>query len=198
MADRQDRRQTGGRGTPRLGLLRQDSRRWEELFGKGGRLTRSATDPRLAAELERSPPCWERCLPPVSRFHGSRSRYIRVLFLSKLVFEILRGSPSRISELEPNFPALLTRHRNILWPIYCQTYHYPFTSFTIFAGSRRVLKRLPEERCHGGRSERWKLKTKAAGELFEHHPRGPDSAPLPSRNCFQGVNASHISGRVQV
>ena len=36
MADRQDRWQTGGRGTPRLSLLRQYSRRWEELLGKRG------------------------------------------------------------------------------------------------------------------------------------------------------------------
>ena len=36
MADRQGRWQTGGRGTPRLGLLRQDSRRGRNLFGKWG------------------------------------------------------------------------------------------------------------------------------------------------------------------
>ena len=55
MVGRQGRWQTGGRGTPRLGLLRQDSRRGRDLFGKGGRLTRSATVPRLAAELGRPP-----------------------------------------------------------------------------------------------------------------------------------------------
>ena len=42
-ADRQDRGQTGGRGNPRLGLLRQDSRRGRNLFGKGGRLTQIST-----------------------------------------------------------------------------------------------------------------------------------------------------------
>ena len=36
MADRQDGWQTGGRGTPRLVLLRQYSRRGRNLFGKGG------------------------------------------------------------------------------------------------------------------------------------------------------------------
>ena len=42
MADRQGRGQTVGRGNPRLGLLRQDSRRWEEfIWRKGGRLTRT-------------------------------------------------------------------------------------------------------------------------------------------------------------
>ena len=57
-ADRQDRRQTGGRGTPRLILLRQCARRGRNLFGKGGRLTRSATDPHLAAEVD-PPDIWQ-------------------------------------------------------------------------------------------------------------------------------------------
>ena len=35
-ADRQGRWQTGGRGTPRLSLLRQFSRRWEEFIWKKG------------------------------------------------------------------------------------------------------------------------------------------------------------------
>ena len=46
-ADRQDRRQTGGRGTPRLSLLRQYSRRWEEFIWKKG----GGTNP----DLERAP-----------------------------------------------------------------------------------------------------------------------------------------------
>ena len=44
MADRQDRWQTGGRGTPRLGLLRQDSRRGRDLFGKKGGKTNPECD----------------------------------------------------------------------------------------------------------------------------------------------------------
>ena len=51
MADRQGRGQTGGRGNPRLGLLRQDSRRGRNLFGKGGRLTRSATETKTKADI---------------------------------------------------------------------------------------------------------------------------------------------------
>ena len=52
-ADRQGRRQTGGRGTPRLVLLRQYSRRGRNLLGKkGGGLTRTSKEPLPGAKVE--------------------------------------------------------------------------------------------------------------------------------------------------
>ena len=53
MTDRQDRGHTGERRTPRLVLLRQYSRRWEEFIWKW-EMNQSATDPLPAAEPKRT------------------------------------------------------------------------------------------------------------------------------------------------